>query len=103
MHSANEIPQKNVSFSLFGINFTLKVHEDKIDDLLKAIDSLRQKSSRILRENPNLSPTQASVLVALESEGKLLKYLSQATPFERACQDRISRISHILKRNLNGK
>ena len=56
-----------------------------------------------MRENPNLNPQQAAILIALENESRLRDYLENSTPFERLAEEQINTIKATLERNLYGK
>ena len=102
MSDALDQKTENVTFSLFGITFTLRVTADKIKGLRESIASIQSKSLQMMRENPTLSPQQTAVLIALESENRLRDYLENSSPFEALAQQKIETIKATLKHNLNG-
>lgn len=55
----------------------------------------------MMRENPNLTPTQAAILIALDSESTLQEYLNNKTPFENEALKLITRMKVSLQRANN--
>ena len=94
---------ENFTFSLFGITFTLRVPHDKVKGLRESVAAIQAKTSQMMRENPNLNPQQAAILIALENESRLRAYLENSTPFERLAEEQINTIKATLERNLYGK
>ena len=93
--------QDFVQCALFGESFNLRCAKAQKDNLKKAVDSLQTKASNIMRENPNLTPTQAAILIALDSESTLQRYLNNKTPFEHEALKLITRMKVSLQRANN--
>ena len=55
----------------------------------------------MMRENPNLTPTQAAILIALDSESTLLGFLNDKTPFENEALKLITKMKTSLQRANN--
>lgn len=90
-----------VQCALFGESFNLRCAKTQKDNLKKAVDSLQTKASNMMRENPNLTPTQAAILIALDSESTLQEYLNNKTPFENEALKLITRMKVSLQRANN--
>jgi len=97
-----EITDDCVSCSFFGLNFNLRCSSDQKPRLLKAVLNLQEKTAKMLRESPGLSPLQACILVALDSESTLLGYLENDTPFIAKAAREINKMKKILKEHDNG-
>gem|GEM_PF-709940 len=102
----NNSPKENdsltaVSFSLFGENFTLSCRKDQKEALQKAIDAVIASTSRLLRDNPNLSPQQACILTAINTQSALQEFLGSDTPFQHQARKIISKTRECLLRAQN--
>lgn len=93
--------QDFVQCALFGESFNLRCAKAQKDNLQKAVASLQAKASNMMRENPNLTPTQAAILIALDSESTLQSYLNDKTPFENEIQKLILKMKVSLERANN--
>lgn len=93
--------QDFVQCALFGESFNLRCAKEQKENLQKAIASLQTKASSMMRENPNLTPTQAAILIALDSESTLQGYLNDKTPFENEALKLITKMKTSLQRANN--
>ncbi len=93
--------QEIVSFSVLGENFNLRCPKNQKENLEKACSSLKEKSLNIMKKSPGLTPTQAAVLLALDSESALVKYLMTDTPFTRKASHKLAKITTMLKNTQN--
>ena len=73
MDSSNE--NVTVTCTILGENFNLRCEKNQKLKLEQAIATLQEKAKELLRDSPTLSPTQAAILVALDTEHRLAKYL----------------------------
>ena len=92
--------QDFVQCALFGESFNLRCAKEQKEKLQRAIASLQTKASSMMRDNPNLTPTQAAILIALDSESTLQEYLNK-TPFENEALKLITRMKVSLQRANN--
>ena len=90
--------QDFVQCALFGESFNLRCAKEQKEKLQRAIASLQTKASNMMRENPNLTPTQAAILVALDTEHRLAKYLDNQTPFQKDAKKLIDKIKGKLQK-----
>lgn len=90
-----------VSCSLLGEQINLRCTKEQKASLIKSLDTLKDKASMILRSNPNLNPTQAAILVALDCQNALNNYLENETPFTKEAQKFISKMQTSLKKVQN--
>lgn len=88
---------KTVTVSLLGESFTLRCHKSQADSLQRAVGKIQEITAKILRDNPSLTPQQASIIAAIESQSQLQRYLDTSTPF----QEQAMQLIHRIKRNLN--
>ena len=88
---------KIVTVSLLGESFNLRCHKSQADSLQRAVGKIQEITAKILRDNPSLTPQQASLLAAIESQSQLQRYLDTSTPF----QEQALNLIHRIKRNLN--
>ena len=88
---------KTVTVSLLGESFTLRCHKSQADSLQRAVGKIQEITARILRDNPSLTPQQAAIIAAIESQSQLQRYLDTSTPF----QEQAMQLIHRIKRNLN--
>lgn len=93
--------QDFVQCALFGESFNLRCAKEQKEKLQRAIASLQTKASNMMRENPNLTPTQAAILIALDSESTLLGFLNDKTPFENEALKLITKMKTSLQRANN--
>ena len=93
---------ENVSFSLFGANFTLSVPGSQTEALKNSVAAIQSKGSRLMRENPSLTPGQAALLIAIEAQSRLQNFLDNPTLFESEAHARIERARRSLERGLKG-
>ena len=63
MDSSNE--NVTVTCTILGENFNLRCEKNQKLKLEQAIATLQEKAKELLRDSPNLTPTQAAILVAL--------------------------------------
>ena len=59
---------KTVTVSLLGESFTLRCHKSQADSLQRAVGKIQEITSKILRDNPSLTPQQAAIIAAIESQ-----------------------------------
>lgn len=85
-----------VNFTILGNSFSLKVRRAQRENLLEAVESVKERSSSMLRQNPTLSPQQAAILTAIDSESALRAYLGSNTPFQDQAFTLVRRISQVL-------
>ncbi|MBO6259105.1 MAG: cell division protein ZapA [Succinivibrio sp.] len=97
--NANEI--ENISFSVFGESFTLRCRKDHKENLLAAISSIQSKTSKLLRDNPTLSPQQTAILTAIEIQSALQNYMHSNTPFESLAFESVRQTRLLLESALN--
>lgn len=88
---------KTVTVSLLGDSFTLRCHRSKSDSLQRAVIKVQELTARILRDNPSLTPQQAAIIAAIDSQSQLQCYLDTSTPF----QEKAMQLIHRIKRNIN--
>ncbi len=88
---------EDISFSLLGDSFTLRCHKQQKSDLIQAIRSVQELSARILRDSPTLSPQQAAILTAIDSQSRLQRYMGGSTPFQEEATRSITEIKSILQ------
>lgn len=100
--NANTI--ENVSFTILGNSFNLRCRKEQKENLLSAIAVIQQKTSKMLRDNPTLTPQQTAILAALEIQSSLERLLNQNTPFQdqaftltRKTRDQLFQAEQILK------
>lgn len=87
----------SLTFSILGNKFTLRCTKQQENQLKAAIDQVQVISAEILRHTPNLSPQQAAILTAIESQKRLQRFLGSTSPFEREAKS----LMKIIKKNLN--
>lgn len=92
---ANDEPE-TVGFTILGNAFSVRVRKSEKERFLEAVKHLQDRASAMLRTNPNLSPMQAAIMIALDTEVKMLDYISANTPF----QDRAFSLIHKIQREL---
>ncbi|MGN0909694.1 MAG: cell division protein ZapA [Succinivibrio sp.] len=85
-----------VNFTILGNSFSLKVRKSQKDNLLGAVEAVKERSSSMLRQNPTLSAPQAAILAAIDSESALRAYLGSNTPFQDQAFSLVRRISQVL-------
>ena len=88
---------ESANFTIMGMAFSLRVRKKEYDSLMQSVKSLQERSSALLRSNPNLTPPQAAVLIALNVQTDLNEILSNNTPF----QDKAFEIVHKSRMLLN--
>ena len=75
----------------------------KSSSLEESVKNLQVKISKMLRDNPSISPFQVAILAALDSESNLLEYLDADTPFINQATKKILKIKSELKKTENGR
>lgn len=93
---------ENVAFSVFGESFTLRCRKGQKESLLKAIANIQTKASKMLRDNPTLSPQQTAILIAIETESSLQNFINANTPFQTEASNLILKIKATLQNSQNG-
>ena len=96
MDSSNE--NVTVTCTILGENFNLRCEKNQKLKLEQAIATLQEKAKELLRLSPNLTPTQAAILVALDTEYRLAKYLDNQTPFQKDAKKIIDKIKGKLQK-----
>ncbi|MBQ9273452.1 MAG: cell division protein ZapA [Succinivibrio sp.] len=90
---------ETVSFSMFGENFSVKVSsKERRESLLQAVTAVQNKTSRLLRDNPTLSPQQTAILTAIDIQNSLQEFLGGSTPFQAQASTLIDKIHGVLIR-----
>jgi cell division protein ZapA (FtsZ GTPase activity inhibitor) len=92
-----------VSCSILGENFNLRCSPEKKPILEASVKNLQSKISKMLRDNPSISPFQAAILTALDSESNLLEFLESDTPFINQATKKILKMKAELKKTENGR
>ncbi len=87
-----------VSCSILGENFNLRCTSEKKAILELSVRNLQTKISKILRDNPGLSPFQATILTALDTESNLQEFLGSETPFIKQATKKILKIKSEIKK-----
>ena len=87
-----------VTCTILGENFNLRCEKNQKLKLEQAIATLQEKAKELLRLSPNLTPTQAAILVALDTEHRLAKYLDNQTPFQKDAKKLIDKIKGKLQK-----
>ncbi len=90
---------QTVTFSIFGESFTLRCRKDQIEQLQNSIRSIQDKTSRMLRDNPTLTPQQAAILIAIETENALQGYMHTNTPFQDEAFEILKKVRDLLGKN----
>lgn len=88
---ASEIQE--ITFSVLGDSFTLRCRKSQEQELKSAVLSVQELAAKILRDSPTLSPQQAAILAAIESQSRLQRYMGGSTPF----QDQAWRLTREIK------
>ena len=96
MDSSNE--NVTVTCTILGENFNLRCEKNQKLKLEQAIATLQEKAKELLRDSPTLTPTQAAILVALDTEHRLAKYLDNQTPFQKDANKLIDKIKGKLQK-----
>ena len=96
MDSSNE--NVTVTCTNLGENFNLRCEKNQKLKLEQAIATLQEKAKELLRDSPTLTPTQAAILVALDTEHRLAKYLDNQTPFQKDAKKLIDKIKGKLQK-----
>ena len=94
---SDKTPTDFVQCSLFGESFNLRCAKEQKENLQRAIASLQTKASSMMRDNPNLTPTQAAILIALDSESTLQGYLNDKSPVENEALNLITNMKTSLQ------
>ena len=92
----NQDDIKTVTVSLLGESFALRCHKSQAASLQRAVGKTQEITAKILRDNPSLTPQQAAIIAAIESQSQLQRYLDTSTPF----QEQALALIHSIKRNL---
>ena len=77
---------ETVDFSLLGHNFKLSCQKGEKEDLLLAVNKVKESTAAILSANPNLSPSQAAILVAVKAQSDLNSFVGSSTPFQKEAE-----------------
>lgn len=85
-----------VNLTILGNSFSLRVRRAQRANLIEAVEAVKERSSSMLRQNPTLSPQQAAILTAIDSESALRAYLGANTPFQDQAFSLVRRISQVL-------
>lgn len=93
----------SVSCSILGENFNLRCSSEKKAILEASVKNLQIKISKMLRDNPSISPFQAAILTALDSESNLLEFLETDTPFINQATKKILKMKSELKKIENAR
>lgn len=96
MDSSNE--NVTVTCTILGENFNLRCEKNQKLKLEQAIATLQEKAKELLRDSPTLTPTQVAILVALDTEHRLAKYLDNQTPFQKDAKKLIDKIKGKLQK-----
>ena len=96
MDSSNE--NVTVTCTILGENFNLRCEKNQKLKLEQAIATLQEKAKELLRDSPTLTLTQAAILVALDTEHRLAKYLDNQTPFQKDAKKLIDKIKGKLQK-----
>ena len=96
MDSSNE--NVTVTCTILGENFNLRCEKNQKLKLEQAIATLQEKAKELLRDSPTITPTQAAILVALDTEHRLAKYLDNQTPFQKDAKKLIDKIKGKLQK-----
>lgn len=94
----NQTDDNFVTCSLFGESFNLRCTKENKSSLELAVEQIQSKAALMLRDNPNLTPVQAAILVALESQTSLNDYLNSETPFVNQATKLILKIKDSINR-----
>lgn len=90
-------PNTSVQVSLLGENFSLRCHKAQAESLQRAVAKTQELTSKILKSNPSLTPQQAAIIAAIETQSQLQRHMELSSPFhEKAMQ-----LIHRIKRNLD--
>ncbi|MBU3826752.1 MAG: cell division protein ZapA [Candidatus Anaerobiospirillum merdipullorum] len=87
---------EDISFTILGNSFTLRCRKEQQADLKQAVLCIQEITSRILRDSPTLSPQQAAILAAIDSQSRLQHYMSGSTPFQDQASKTVQEIKTIL-------
>ncbi len=87
---------EELTFSVLGDSFTLRCRKDQLPELKQAVLSVQEISGRILRDSPNISPQQAAILTAIDSQSRLQRYMGGSTPFQEEAARTVKEIRAIL-------
>ncbi len=93
---------ESANFTIMGMAFSLKVRKKEVNSLMQAVRDLQERSSALLRSNPNLTPPQAAVLIALNVQTDLNEILSNNTPFQDRAFDLVHKSRRLLNQGLHG-
>ena len=88
----NQDDIKTVTVSLLGESFALRCHKSQAASLQRAVGKTQEITAK-----PSLTPQQAAIIAAIESQSQLQRYLDTSTPF----QEQAMALIHRIKRNLN--
>ncbi len=91
-----------VTCQILGEKFNLRCSKDKTKLLEDAVKQLQDKVSKMRKDNPGLSPLQASILTAIDAEKNLLEYIEAETPFINQATKKILKIKSEIKKIDNG-
>ncbi len=93
---------ESANFTIMGMAFSLKVRKKEVASLMHAVKDLQERSRVLLRANPNLTPAQASILIALNVQTDLNEILSNNTPFQDSAFDLVHKARRLLNNGLQG-
>ncbi|MGN1280436.1 MAG: cell division protein ZapA [Succinivibrio sp.] len=92
---------QTIECNLFGKSFNLRCADRQKKSLQEAIESLQQKASAMMRENPSLTPDLAAILIAIDAESSLIRERSTQRPFEKKAQQLMEKMKAELIRVKN--
>lgn len=103
MDAQNDTEMVKIEFSILGESFVLSCKAQDEENLKKSINNIKEATAKILRANPNMSPQQAAILTALDSQNQLLTYKQHKSPFILRAQRLIEEIEKNANKVINGQ
>ncbi|MGN0903108.1 MAG: cell division protein ZapA [Succinivibrio sp.] len=88
----------SVSFSILAEQFSLRCKKEDEELLKAAVENVKTTVSSMLRQNPTLSPIQASILALIKTNQDLLEHSSNDSDFAKKVTPKIARLNRILKK-----
>ncbi len=87
---------EDLTFSLLGDSFTLRCRKEQKEELQQAVLNVQASTARILRDSPNISPQQAAILAAIDSQSRLQRYMGGSTPFQAEATKLVKEIEQVI-------
>lgn len=98
----NDSEMVAVKFSILGQTFSVSCKKENQVNFNESIEHVKKFAADLLGSNPNMSPIQAAILTAVDSENRLLTYQTEKSPFIKKAEKLIAEIESNANKIIDG-